>query len=391
MNNSIYRRAMADWPRAIEEQKFFHMHPELSGEECRTAGAIARILESESIPCEVLCCHAVIGRIVGALPGKCVMLRADIDALEVQEETGLEYASVYPGISHACGHDYHIAALLSAARILNSVKDSLHGEIRLLFQPAEEKPPSGAGILLREYHILEGVDAIFGAHVANFLPAGMVNVQAGPRMAGCINFNADIYGVGGHGAMPQDCVDPIVAASAVVLNLQTIVSRELPTGANTSISVGTIHGGKTHNSIASEVHLTGAVKTMNAELMDGIQEALSRIIRLTCEAYRCRAEVTFPTIGKPLINDTALSALAERAIGEAIGKEKVVCCDPWPVGEDFTRYLDKVPGVYAFIGGRNTETGCVLSNHHPAFRADSKAILAAATAYAAFAAAYLVD
>lgn len=385
----FYGRALADLDRAISERRYFHRHPELTSEEQETAAEIARLLRADGIECECLQCHAVIARIRGTKPGKTVMLRADIDALEIQEETGLPYASENPGISHACGHDYHIASLLSCARILNSMKDELAGEVRLLFQPAEEKPPSGARILLDEYNILDGVDAIFGAHVYNSIPVGDISVQAGPRLAGSMNFYVDIHGKGGHGAMPQACIDPIVAASATVLNLQSIVSRELPTAADTSVSVGMIYGGKTHNSIASDCHFEGAVKTMNAELREHIRESIERIIRSTCETYRCRADIRFTGFGSPLVNDTALAEIAEQSIGKAIGPEHVIRCAPWPVSEDFTYYLEKVPGIYALVGGGNPEKGYIHPNHHPAFASDEGAIAVAAAAYAAFARGYL--
>lgn len=385
---NYYKRALEIQADAVKYRRHLHMHPELSGQEFETAAYIASILDSFSIQNQIINQHAVVGWITGKAPGKCVALRADIDALASEDKCGTTYQSVNAGICHACGHDFHTAALLSAARMLHESSDHFSGQVKLIFQPSEERPPSGAAELI-EHHIMDDVNAIFGTHIVNFINVGDVSVQAGPRLAGSMNFYVDISGKGGHGAMPHECIDPIVAASAVIMNLQSIVSREMNPADSVSITVGKIEGGSTHHSVAESVHFEAAIKSMNADIRDQIIESVGRIINLTASAYRCTSKIEMTSFSKPLVNDEVLSMIAEKSALEQLGAEHVIHCAPWPVSEDFTKYLDFVPGVFALIGGRNESLGYTLQNHHPAFDADELALASAAALYAGFATDYL--
>lgn len=381
----FYHPALAIQDETVAFRRYLHQHPEPSGAEENTARAVAWELEACGISCERLPCNAVIARIEGGRPGKTVALRADIDALMVEDQCGKPYQSQNPGVCHACGHDFHAAALLSALKLLNGVKDQLRGQVLGIFQHSEERPPSGAQELVERYGIMDGVDGIFGIHVINKLNAGDVSVQAGPRLAGSMNVYVDIVGKGGHGAMPQDCIDPILASAATIQNLQSIVSREISPIDGVSLTVGKIQGGTTHHSVANEVHFEAAIKCLNAGLREQIKSSVLRIVQSTAETFRCTARIQCTQFGVPLVNDRRLSAMAEKSAAEQLGPQHVVQCDPWPVSEDFTKYLEKVPGVFALVGGRNEQEGLTLQNHHPAFDVDESALASAAALYAGFA------
>lgn len=385
----FYQQALELQDETIEYRRYLHMHPEPGSFETETAAYISNRLAALGVEHLVLPCNAVIGYIRGATARKCVALRADIDALMTQDECDTAYRSINPGVSHVCGHDFHIASLLTAAKLLQKQKSTLNGTVKLIFQNSEERPPSGAAMLVKDYAIMDGVDAIFALHIVNTLDAGDICVQSGARMSGSMNFYVDVYGKGGHGATPNDCIDPILASCAMIMNLQSIVSREIPPGEAVSITVGKICGGTEHNSVANAVRFEAAIKSLNADLRDQIRASVHRILTATAETYRCNINVKYTEFGQPLINDAALSALAERSAAEQFGAEHVVRCPPWPVSEDFTKYLDYAPGLYAFLGGRNVGKGLSLPNHHPAFDADESALAVGAAIYAAFAYDYL--
>ena len=387
---NFYSRAGQLQEETVKYRRHLHRHPELSGQETETAAWIAEKLTTFGVPCRIVNGHGVIGQIEGAGHGRYVALRADIDALGSDDRCGKEYQSVNPGVCHACGHDVHTASLLTAARMLNERKDELNGAVRLIFQPSEERPPSGAEEMIRA-GAMDGVDAVFGLHVVNFLDAGKVSVQAGPRLSGSMNFYVDMIGKGGHGAMPQYCIDPILAASAAIVNLQSIVSREMDPADNVSITVGRIQGGTAHNSVADSVHFRAGVKSLNADVRDQIRNSIRRIIESTALTYRCEAKIEMTPFGKPLVNDKALSAFAEKSAAAQLGTAQIVNCNPWPVSEDFVHYLDYAPGVYALVGGRNEARGLTLQNHHPAFDVDETCLQTAAAQYAGLAFDYLTE
>lgn len=381
----FYQKALALQNESISYRRYLHMHPEPGSFEVATAKYISDRLSEFGVEHQLLPCNAVIGYIRGDKPGKCVALRADIDGLMTQDACNKPYQSVNSGVAHACGHDFHIAALLTAAKLLQEQKRALSGTVKLIFQHSEERPPSGAAMLVKDYAVMDGVDAIFALHIMNVLDAGDICVQAGARMSGSMNFYVDVHGKGGHGATPNDCIDPILASCAMIMNLQSIVSREMPPGEAASITVGKIMGGTEHNSVANDTHFDAAIKCLNADLRKPIKASVHRILTTTAETYRCSIDVKYTEFGPPLINDAKLSALAERSAANQFGSEHVVNCPPWPVSEDFTKYLEKAPGVYAFLGGRNVEKGFILQNHHPAFDADESSLAVGAAAYAAFA------
>lgn len=388
---NFYQRAITLQNESISYRRYLHMHPEPSSFETKTAQYISDRLSDFGIEHQVLPCNAVIGYIRGQSSEKCVALRADIDGLMSQDASNKLYQSRNPGVAHACGHDFHVASLLTAAKMLEEQKSSLNGIVKLIFQHSEERPPSGAAMLINDYGIMDDVDAIYALHIMNILNVGDICVQAGARMSGSMNFYVSVHGKGGHGATPNVCVDPILASCAMIMNLQSIVSREMPPSEAVSITVGKITGGSEHHSVANDTYFEAAIKCLNADLRDQIKASVDRILVSTAETYRCKIDIKYTEFGPPLINDTNLSALAERSAVKQFGPEHVVTCPPWPVSEDFTKYLNKVPGVYAFLGGRNEKKGFVLQNHDPAFDADEASLAVGSAAYAAFAYDFLMQ
>ena len=335
-------------PYVVEMRRHFHMHPESSLHEFETCKRIQKELAEMGIPFEVVNEIGVIAEIKGAQHGKTVALRADIDALEIKEETGKPYASTVEGKMHACGHDAHAAMLLGAAKVLNAVKESLCGNVRLIFQPAEELV-AGAKIMI-EAGCLEGVDNIFGIHVASEYPRGKVDCQVGSRMAGADMINIDVYGVSGHGSRPDRCVDAVVATAAIVMNLQTIVAREYSPLDPTVVTVGLMNAGTRGNIIANKGRLELSVRSFLPETRQGLRDSIERIAVATGEAMRARVEVEVIPGKPPTINEPVCTARAREAISELFGEDALLQREPLTGSEDFAYYVERIPGAFAMMG-----------------------------------------
>ncbi|HBA53240.1 MAG TPA: amidohydrolase, partial [Syntrophorhabdus aromaticivorans] len=247
----------------VAYRRMIHKHPELSGQEYATAEFVEDQLSEWGIANFRVGDTGVVGIIDSGIPGKTVALRADMDALPINEETGVEYASVVPGVMHACGHDCHTSGLMIAAKILSTLHKTdgkaFAGKIKLIFQASEEKAPGGAGIMVRN-GIMDDVDGIFGLHVMPNMDVGTISVDPGPRMAASLRAHIHVKGKGGHGGAPHETIDAIVAGSAIVMNLQTLVSRELPVFEPVAVTVGLFHGGEAHNVVAQDAHLAATIK-----------------------------------------------------------------------------------------------------------------------------------
>lgn len=372
----------------IAIRRHIHKHPELSGHEVNTSGLVEKQLDQWSISYRRIPGNGVLGIIDSGKPGKTVGLRADMDALPIQEKSNAEYRSLVDGAAHVCGHDCHTASLLTAARILNEIKDSFPGKVHLIFQPAEEGKGCGADEMI-EYGAMDGVDAVFGVHMLNDIEAGHVSVQEGPRMAASLRAFIEIKGRGGHGGTPHKCVDAIVTGSAVVMNLQTIASRELNTLDSAVISVGTFHGGTVFNAIAETVELGLTIKFFNPQLADKLAESITRIVENTVKAYRAECNIRIEAYLRPVINDKGLSTLAALSAKKILGDEGPVTCPPLSASEDYSSYLERAPGVFAFVGGRNESRGLIQPLHHPSFDVDEIALEVAPAIHAQFAVDFL--
>ncbi|MFA4646453.1 amidohydrolase [Pyrococcus kukulkanii] len=347
----------------IEWRRDFHMHPELGFEEERTS----RIVEEHLREWGYRIKRVGTGIIADIGEGeKTIALRADMDALPIQEENDVPYKSKIPGKMHACGHDAHTAMLLGAAKIIAEHSDELKNRVRLIFQPAEE---GGNGALkMIEGGALEGVNAIFGLHVWAELDSGIVGIREGPFLAGVGRFLARIVGKGGHGAAPQYTIDPIPAVADTILALQRIVAREVDPLESAVVTVGRVQGGTAFNVIPEFVELEGTFRFFTNELGEFLKSRIVEIIENTAKAHRCKADVKADILGPPTINDKEMAEFVRRVakdIGLNVGEVRKTLG-----GEDFAFYLQKVPGAFIALGIRNEEKGIVYPHHHPKFDVD---------------------
>lgn len=368
----------------IERRRFFHSIPELSFEEAKTTEEIKQNLESMGIEVENFPDYnGLVGTIRGSQPGKTVMLRADIDALPVEEHTGLSYASTN-GNMHACGHDAHISMLLGASKILCSMKEEIKGTVKLLFQSAEESC-YGAKYYV-ENGVLDGVDAIFGMHIWGTLDAPYFNLEAGNRMASVDNFKITVEGVSSHGSAPHLGKDAVIAASSIIMNIQTIVSRINNPLNPLVVSIGTIKGGKRFNIIANHVEMEGTIRTHSREVRAEIEGHLRNIVENTAKALGCNAQLDYTYYAAPVINEhDHINNIVRNAAVKLYGEESLKQMPKLMGSEDFSYLAENVPGFYGFIGTRNADKGYIYTNHNDKFTVDESVLHRGAALYAQFA------
>lgn len=379
----------------VELRHHFHSHPEISWEEVQTSKKIESLLREwgfENIRRGVKGTESgVVADLNPGRKGPSIALRADIDALPIREENDLPYVSQNEGVMHACGHDSHTAILLGAARVLASMKDELPGNIRFIFQPSEENGlSSGADHMIRE-GVLNGIDAIAGLHIWSPLETGNVAVRPGPLMSSCDSWTLRIYGKGGHGAMPQDTVDPTLAATTFVNLLQTIVSREVDPQEVLVISVGKIITGSAFNIIPDSVEITGTTRTFNPRIQKNIPGMIQRIADGVCAALRCRSELAYTRFVPATINDEVLTKRFIASATKTIGEERIRISPMVMVSEDFSYYQEQIPGVFFFLGCGNPGKGTNNSHHSPRFNVDDDVLSDGVALLAGFAADYLSE
>ena len=337
------------FPYVVEMRRDFHRNPEPSFEEFRTTDRIAEELDKMGIPYRRFEPSGLVGDIVGGKPGKCIFLRADIDALSVKEESGVEFASEREGFMHACGHDTHAAMLLGAAKVLNSIKDELCGSVKVLFQPAEELAMGAKHIIAQG--AIEGADAGFGMHIFAQQPVGQLGITSGVIHPAADYYKLDVHGVTSHGALPDEGVDATVAAAAIVMNLQTISSREFSPLEPVVVTVGTLHSGQRFNVISNHAELEGTVRLFNEELHQKIPGMMARIAENTAAAFRCTAELDYQFKSDMLVNDEAMTELARGAALKVAGEEHIAPIRRSMGGEDFSAYTHIVPCAFVALGG----------------------------------------
>jgi amidohydrolase len=361
--------------RALERdlvtfRRDIHRHPELAYAETRTAGRIADVLEAEGIAVRRGVGGTGVVATVGASPGPTVMLRVDMDALPIHEANDVPYKSAHEGRMHACGHDGHVAMGVMATRVL--ARRTLPGRVRMLFQPAEEGE-GGAQAVIRDGG-LEGVQRMFGVHLWNELPVGVLGVKDGPLMAAVDRLKIVVHGRGGHGGKPHRAADPVLAASHVVTALQSIVSREVSPVESAVVTIGSIHGGEAFNVIPDDVTLTGTIRTFDPALRLGMPERIRRVAEGVASALQCRAEVEVRSGNPPVLNDPGMADLARRAALRVVGEDQVVRPEPTMGGEDMAVYFEQVPGCFVFVGSANRERGLDHPHHSPHFDFDESAL-----------------
>ena len=349
---------------ATAHRRHLHMYPEVSGTEVETTRYIRKALETMGIKCWDLQSKTGVVAEIGNDNGPTLALRADIDALPIVEQTGLDYASKNEGAMHACGHDFHTASLLGAVQVLKAQEANLQGKVRFIFQPAEESN-QGARALIAE-GVLDGVDAIIGFHNKPELPVGTIGVKEGPLMAAVGQFKAEITGVGTHAAAPHNGNDPIVTACQVIANAQAIVARHTSPLEPVVLSVSHIEAGNTWNVIPEKVFFEGTIRTFNKEVERKMTEQFEKMIVQTADIYGQKGSIEW-ILTPPVVHNDAAVTKVVKSVTEKFAT--VVTPEVTLGAEDFANYMEHVPGCFVFIG-----TGCPHEWHHPAFLVDDAAL-----------------
>jgi len=371
----------------IDLRREFHMCPESSMKEFNTQRRVIEELNQFGISNKKIAGTGVLAWIEGNSNNKTIALRADMDALELNDDKRVDYKSKNSGLMHACGHDGHTASLLGAARILSDIKDQINGTVKFFFQPGEEVA-LGAKAMIAE-GALEGVDSIFGIHLWNGIECGRVSVEAGPRMASAGSFVIDVNGSGGHGAAPHETVDALVVASAIVLDLQSIVSREISPIDPAVISIGKFTAGSRFNVIAGKAELIGTTRCFSKEVKDSFEEKIQRVCENTAKAYRAEAKLSYSELVIPTINDKKCSEIATSSVVKLFGSDAVEYYPQNTGGEDFSFFMRDIPGVLAFVGSKNENKVPLFPHHHPSFDIDEDSLEISSALYAQYVIDYL--
>ena len=357
----------------------FHRHPELGFKEVRTAGIVARELNALGLEITTGVAETgVVALLEGKRPGPVALLRFDMDALPIGEQTGAEYASLNPGVMHACGHDGHTAIGLTVARLLNTHRNELAGTVKLVFQPAEEG--LGGATRMIEAGVLQNPQPDFslGLHLWNEKRLGWLGVTSGPTMAAAEIFRLRVVGKGGHGAVPNLAVDPVVTAAQIVIALQSIVARNVSPLQSAVVSVTTIHGGDAFNVIPSQVELTGTIRTFDPVVRQRILERFHQVVVSQAEAFNCQIEVDIQSITPAVINNPKVAARVQSVAGDLLPESELDTHYSTMGSEDMSFFMQEIPGCFFFIGSANPEKGLDSAHHHPRFDFDERALPRAA-------------
>jgi amidohydrolase len=378
----VARAAEALRPKLVEQRRDFHMNPELSNREERTGRVVAerlRALGLDEVKTNVAR-HGVVALLKGAKPGPVVAVRADMDALPIQEARDVPYKSQRPGVMHACGHDVHTTVGLGVAEVLSKMRDEISGTIKFIFQPAEEGPPrgeeGGAPLMIKEGAFENPKpSAIFGLHTEPNLQAGQIGYHSGPAMASSDTFSVAVRGRGAHGAQPHNGVDAVVVAAQCVLALQNIRSRRIDPLEPLVITLGTINGGQRFNVIADEVRMTGTMRTLNDQVRERSVALMRETLQNVTAAYGATFELTFEGSNPVTYNEPALVEATLPTIRRAVGDANVVALRPFMPAEDFAWFQKLAPGFYYFLGVGNRERGITSGWHTPQFDADEQSLV----------------
>lgn len=410
-------------PYLIEKRRYFHAHPELSGDEIATTAAIAAELDALGVeyalpndfvpgpapvhyaPSEKLQAIKEVGKtfarpasndsgtstissqsgLIVAIKGEApdaydtqghprhrIALRSDIDALPILEQTGAPYASQNEGVMHACGHDCHIAMMLGAIRILHELRANLRGEVRIIFQPAEEISIGSRRMIAAG--ALDGVESIYGAHIWSEVEAGTVSIESGPRMANTDWFRVDVSGSSAHGAMPHKGVDAIVVGAAIIEALQVVVSRDVSPFDPVVLTIGEFHGGVARNVMAGTSYLTGTVRSFDPKVREFLRERMEFMVHHVARSYSAKAQFEWQSGNSALINDKVCAKRAVKSAIKVLGEDALAKYEGTLSGEDFSEYLRVVPGVFVFVGGRNPEKGADHPQHSCYYAVDESVL-----------------
>ena len=362
---------LVEW--AIAHRRYLHQHPELSGQEFETCSYIRQELTKLGIEILDYQAPSTVGFIPGTVGEKTVLLRADIDALPIEEEgENKPYISKVPGVAHACGHDGHTSILLAVARWIMENRELVKNNIKLVFQSSEELAPSGAEKLVKE-GVLEDVDVAFGLHLMSSLPKGQIGVCPGPMMASSDDFEITIFGKGGHGASPQETIDPTIVAAHLILGIQSIISRQMDPMEAGIVSIGKLSAGSNYNIIPNEVEITGTFRAFTMETRNFIMEKLTHLTHSISATFGATAKIeVIPGGTPPVVNDVIVTNQVTEILKEHITNREIVSFEKVMLAEDFSFYLQQKEGSYFVVGmgGENS----AYPHHHPKFDIDEEEI-----------------
>ena len=382
--DKIWKEILETNSEIIEMRRHLHEHPELSFHESETGLYVAGILKKYGIEVKSnVGGHGVVGLIKGGTSGQTIGLRADMDALPVKEETGLPFSSKVDGVMHACGHDSHVAMLLGAAKIIARHSDSLKHNVKLIFQPAEEDGGEGGALPMIRDGALENprVDHVFGIHVMSNFPSGTFALRSGSIMAAPDLFKIDIKGKGGHGSEPNETIDPIFIGAQVINALYGIRSRYVKQTDPLVISVCMISSGTKDNIIPDTMHMEGTIRTLDEATRTNVKKKISEIVPHLIESYGGKASISFKENAYPVTYNDPKSTEKVKEILKLVPEIKIVETDPLMGGEDVSRFLEKAPGTYFFLGTRNEKKGMVYPNHSSKFTVDEDVLKYGAMAH----------
>lgn len=358
----------------VKIRRHIHQHPELGFQEFETSELIYNTLKELGYEVKKLAKTGIEALIRGEGGGKTIAIRADIDCLPLQELNNVEYRSENNGKMHACGHDGHTAIALATAKIVKSRQKELNGNVKFIFQPAEEGP-GGAEPMIKE-GVLENphVDAIIGLHLWNTIPLGLIGIKSGPMMASADEFTVTIKGKGGHGAFPHETVDSIVVASYVITTLQTVISRNINPLEPAVLTVGKIEGGSNFNIIAESVKFIGTIRTFSNDLRDFMKERIEQVIKNVTSSFGADYEFEYVKLYPPTINNPEMCSLVHETASQIVGKEMITDKIMNMGAEDMSYFLQEVPGCYFCVGSGNKEKGLDKPHHSPYFDFDETAM-----------------
>ncbi|MBC2723855.1 MAG: amidohydrolase [Desulfosporosinus sp.] len=372
--NEISKEVLDIEPELIAWRRHFHRYPELSFKEFQTSTFIEeKLLSFGNIEVTRPTPTSVLGVIKGKEKGKTIAIRADIDALPLQEDNDLAFASVHDGVMHACGHDGHAAILLATAKVLSRQKGTLSGEVRLMFQHAEEVPPGGA-VEMVEAGVMEGVDEVYGLHLSSNYETSMFCLRKGALTSATDRFDIVVKGKGGHSAFPETTIDPIVIAAQIIVGLQNIVSRQTAAIDTVVLSTCQINAGKAYNIIPDMVSIAGSTRTFGKEIREGLSKKIERIVKGITSSYGADYDFKFSLGYSSVINDDALITDIEKILTQRFGKERVIYIEPLMPGEDFSAFSEVCPGAFIDVGTRNVEKGSDEPHHNCKYKMDEDAL-----------------
>lgn len=389
--SSVFADIDAEFERMKDWRRHMHQHPELSFEETETAKYIIGKLKEFGIEVQTqIGGLGIVGILKGAKQGKTIALRADFDALPIEDEKDVPYKSQNPGVMHACGHDGHTSALLGTAAVLSKYREAIKGTVKFVFQPAEEKPPGGAKFMIEE-GILDDVDYVFGAHLASEIPLGQIGIGAGYQMAAVDKFAINIKGRGGHGARPHETIDSLVIGTSVIEGLQKIVSRNIDPLKAAVVTVGVFQAGNAFNIIPDTARIEGTVRTFDADVRDQIEGQINSIVKGITSGFHADYEIDYLRGYPALYNHEEQTEIVRGLLSDTFAEQDVILTQPTMGAEDFAYFLEKSPGTYFRVGSRNENEATHYPHHHPKFDFDERALVNISKSFSKIISYYLFD